>query len=120
MNHPAASELDPAGAFARTAADAVTFEPRKIKFSARFSKWEIGWAEPGLCARSIHLPQKLADRPLQVGHGDTAINTKTLDLKEHGIMGCIRSIAAEYTTRGDHSNRDAAPFHCMDLHGRSL
>ena len=52
MYHTAAQDLNPAGAFAETAALSAAFKARYVHLGTRLREWEMMGAELNLCLRS--------------------------------------------------------------------
>src|SRR6185369_5256298 len=120
MHHAATTQLDPTGVFADATAAALAFEATEIKLSTRFGEREIRWSKTRDRVGAKHLPEQFTDRAFQVRHRDAAVDTQSFDLKEHRIVRRIRSVASKYSSRCNHSNRNAAALHCVYLHGRGL
>src|ERR1051325_1243916 len=120
MHHPGTTQFDPAGILADATTAAPAFEATEIKLRTRLREWEIRRPKTRHRVSAKHAPQKLRDRSLQVRHRDAAVDTETLDLKEHRVVRRIGSIATKHAPRRDHAHRNTATLHRVNLDGRCL
>src|SRR5947207_14100194 len=115
MDHARAAQLAPPRRFTNSAARAGTIKAAVIHLGAWLSKRKIGRAKAGFRVGTEEAMHKFGERAFQVGHRDSAVDTETLNLKEHWIVRRIRCVATKDTARSNHSHGCAASLHRVNL-----
>ena len=81
--HAASKQFNESFPLADLTAFSMTYEAGSIHFSRRLGEWEVVRPELGDDIISVELFDKLFQRSLKIGKGDSFVDDKTLDLIEN-------------------------------------
>ena len=120
MDHAAAQDLNPAGAFAEPAALSAALEAGYVHLGAGLREGEMVGTEFYLRLRSEHLSGKFCQGSLQICKRNILVNDQSLNLMEGGGVSGIHLIGAEYTSGRDHPDGQFTLLHGPHLDRRGL
>ena len=120
FDHAGACDLDPPRVAADRAAGAVAEEAADVGLERRLREGEVVRAEAHLALLAEEGSHHVQQRPLEVGHGDPAVDGQALDLVEHGRVRRVGRVPAVDAAERDHVDRRGLRLHHADLRRRRL
>ena len=105
---------------ADAAATATAEDALHINLDARLREGEEAWPEPNLKLLLEEPPSEAKQRPLEVCHGDRAVNDQPLNLAEVGAVGHVERVAAIDSARRRDADGRLVGEHRPNLHRRGV
>ena len=119
VDHAGAEDLEPVVALADPEL-AAGEGAADVDLGRGLGEGEVAGAELELDAVDLEEgAAELLEHPLQVGHGDVAVDGEALDLVEHRRVGLV-VVGAVDPAGGDDAAGDAVRLHVADLHRRGV
>lgn len=120
VDHTAAKDFEPAGAFADVAALAAADIARDIHLGRRFGKGEVGGAKANLGLFAEHFFGEIEEGLFEVGESHLLVHIEGFDLMENAMGASRDGLVAEDPTRGDDADGGLVVLHDTDLDGRGM